>query len=114
MDGHLEVEVEQSGETPVVRVVGEVDIATAPALRERLEQVLASATRVVVDLSEVTFLDSTGLSVLVGAWKQLSGEDSEGDLRLVVVRPTIQKVLEITGLDQVFSVFATLAEALAA
>jgi anti-sigma B factor antagonist len=113
MDRTLEVHLEQSGETPVVRVVGEVDIATAPSLRERLEQVLAPARRVVVDLSEVTFLDSTGLSVLVGAWKRLSGEGLEGDLRLVVVRPTIQKVLEITGLDQVFSVFATLAEALA-
>jgi anti-sigma B factor antagonist len=114
MDGTLEVHLDQSGETPVVRVVGEVDIATAPVLRARLEQLPAPTRRVVVDLSEVTFLDSTGLSVLVGAWKRFSGDDSEGDLRLVVVRPTIQKVLEITGLDQVFSVFATLAEALAA
>jgi anti-sigma B factor antagonist len=112
LNAFLTVDLERSGVTPVLRVVGEVDLATAPLLRERLDEVSPSSSTVVVDLSEVTFLDSTGLSVLVGAWKRLARGDVDGDLRLVVLRPTIQKLLDITGLDQVFSVFPTLEQAL--
>ena len=99
MDQSLQVHVELSGGVPVVRVAGEVDMATAPQLRERLEEMPEGTGTLVVDLTDVSFLDSTGLSVLVAAWKRLSGGDQAtegqaGDLRLVVVRPTIQKVLE--------------------
>jgi anti-sigma B factor antagonist len=69
---------------------------------------------VIVDLSEVSFLDSTGLSVLVAGWKRFSGGDESAELRLVVVRPVIQRVLEVTGLSKVFPIFPTLEEALQA
>jgi anti-anti-sigma factor len=111
----LQVHVEQSAGVPVVRVAGEVDMATAPQLREHIEEMPEGTGTLIVDLTDVTFLDSTGLSVLVAAWKQLAsdGATAGGDLRLVVVGPAIQKVLEITGLSGVFSIFSTVAEALA-
>lgn len=61
----------------------------------------------------MTFLDSTGLSVLVGTWKRLSTDGGGADLRIVVDRPTIRRVLDVTGLSGVFSVFPSLEEALA-
>ncbi|MGH9028434.1 MAG: STAS domain-containing protein, partial [Acidimicrobiales bacterium] len=61
------------------------------------------------DLSEVSFVDSTALGVLVTAVQQLRAEG--GDLRLVVIDPHISKVLQITGLTDVFAIYATSAEA---
>lgn len=113
MGAALQVRLEHSEGRPVVLVAGEIDMSTAPGLRGRLEEIPSDAGSVVVDLSEVTFLDSTGLSVLVGTWKRLSSEDSRADLRLVVDRPTIQRVLDVTGLSGVFAVYPSLEEALA-
>lgn len=112
MDTSLEVYLERSDDFPVVRVVGEIDLATAPELRDRLAEIPSDAGAVVIDLSEVTFLDSTGLSVLVASWKRISEGREHGDIRLVVTRPAIQRVLDVTGLAQVFGVFATLEEAI--
>jgi anti-sigma B factor antagonist len=108
VDDGLRVHLERSGDVPVVRVVGEIDLATAPHLRDRLTELPHDSGTVIVDLSEVTFLDSTGLSVLVASWKRLSNGEDKGDLRLVVNRPAIERILEVTGLAQVFGVFSTL------
>lgn len=107
----LEVHLEQSGDVPVVRVVGEIDLATAPQLQSCLARIPADTRAVIVDLTAVTFLDSTGLSVLVAGRKRLSEDGEEGDLRLVVSRSLIQRVLDVTGLSNVFPVFATVEEA---
>lgn len=86
---------------PIVKVCGEVDIQTSPRLEEGLVSVLDQGlTSVVVDLGEVTFLDSTGLSVLIGALKRCQG--AGGDLHLVSPRPNVLRVLEITGLTDAF------------
>jgi anti-sigma B factor antagonist len=88
---------------PVVELEGELDLAVAPMLRQRLESLLASgATTIAVDLLDVTFLDSTALGVLVGALKQC--QRAGGDLHLVVTEPRILKVLEITGLTGAFPI----------
>jgi anti-anti-sigma factor len=113
MGGGLELNVEQVDGVPVVRAVGEIDMATAGALRDCLAGIPAETATVIVDLSEVTFLDSTGLSALVGSWKRFTSANDGAELRLVVARPLIQRVLEVTGLDKVFSSFPTLEEALA-
>ena len=90
----------------VVAVRGEVDIATAPKLREKLVELASQgAQKVVVDLEGVEFLDSTGLGVLIGGMKRLRGLD--GDLTLVCTQPRILKVFEITGLNRAFSIFET-------
>ena len=97
---------------PVLTVRGEVDVSTAPELRERLLGLAERGRTVaVVDLSEVSFVDSTALGVLVSGVKRL--RSAGGDLRLVVTQPHITKVFEITGLTEVFKIFPTSAEAVA-
>jgi anti-sigma B factor antagonist len=113
MDAGLQVHLEKSDDVPVVRVVGEIDLATAPDLRDKLAEIPSDVGTVIVDLSEVTFLDSTGLSVLVATWKRFD-ESGGGAFRLVVNQPAVQRVLDVTGLVQVFAVFPTLKEALQA
>jgi anti-sigma B factor antagonist len=104
--------VEERQGIPVLGVSGEIDVYTAPRLRERLlELAQQGTTRVVVDLSEVSFVDSTGLGVLVSGLKRF--REGGGDLLLVVVQPQIMKVLEITGLTTVFSVHTSVDEAVA-
>jgi anti-sigma B factor antagonist len=95
MADDLRIEVEEAPDGAVVRVHGEVDMDTAPALRECLN---ALTGRVVVDLSETTFLDSSGMSVLVTQRNRLIGVG--GDLSLRAPRHLVLRALEITGLDR--------------
>lgn len=102
----FEIAEQSDGDTPVLKVKGEIDVSTAPELRDRLVQInQRGASNVVVDLSEVTFLDSTGLGVLVSGLKRF--RSGGGDLRLVVTGKSVSKVLEITGLTEVFQIFDT-------
>ena len=106
MEGAQEfrVQVDARGPLPVVRVTGELDGATAPVLRRTLVEVIGENTgrRVVVDLARMTFIDSTGLGVLVGALKR--ARDQAGDLLLASPTSRMTKVLEITGMGRVFEV----------
>ena len=106
----LEVSTGEREGVPVVWAAGEIDVSTAPRLREQLTSLPIDADRVVVDLSDVTFLDSTGLGVLVASWKRC--QESDASLDLVVARPRIMKVLEVTGLNAVFTIFGSLEEAI--
>ena len=100
-----------SGERIVVHVTGEIDVYTAPILREELATLIdAHHTDLVVDLSDVSFMDSTGLGVLVGALKKI--KTVGGDLRLVIDQEKVLKVFRITALTQVFPIYATVDEAL--
>jgi len=97
----------------VVAVAGEIDLFTAPELKAMLsEAVEAGRTRIVVDLTETSFLDSTALGVLIGAVKRLRSRD--GVLTIVNTDPNIAKTFEITGLDQIFTIRPTRAEAIEA
>ncbi|MEV1287760.1 STAS domain-containing protein [Micromonospora sp. NPDC049679] len=94
------------GEYTVLEVGGEVDVYTAPRLRERLIEVVeGGARKVVVDLGRVDFLDSTGLGVLVGALKRLRA--GNGTFGLVCGKEPLLKIFRITALDQVFPIFPT-------
>jgi len=85
----------------VVSVHGDVDIATAPRLREVVIGLVSDGhLDVVIDLGAVDFLDSTGLGAIVGALKRVRTHG--GDLRLVCTNSRIRKVFELTGLDRVF------------
>lgn len=98
---------------PVVAVSGEVDVYSAPALKESLTELLqAGVHSVVVDLSDVAFLDSTGLGALVEA--RSATTEAGGTLPLVCAQERILKLFAITGLDGVFSIHATLEDAVAA
>jgi anti-sigma B factor antagonist len=100
-----------SGDQTVVDVTGEIDVYTAPVLREELASLIDSErTDLVVDLTSVGFMDSTGLGVLVGALKKV--RTLGGDLRLVISEEKILKVFKITALTQVFTIYASIDEAL--
>ena len=110
MDQTFEISGREVDGIHIVSVSGEIDVATAPELRDRLQAVTGSGRTTVVDLLGVTFLDSTALGVLVGALKR--SRESGGQLRLVLDQPRILKVFEITGLSDVFAIHATVAQAL--
>ncbi len=98
-------------DTAVVAVFGDVDLHSAEALDETLETAVArGATSVVVDLSRATFVDSQGLGVLLRHRRRL---DPRGGFRLVVARPEIRRVFEVSALDQIFPIDASREEALA-
>ena len=104
------------GHATVVAVAGEIDVYTAPELRARfIELIDAGAHHLVVDLDEVGFMDSTGLSVLVGVLARL--RPHEGSLRVVCAQERVLQLFRITGLTAVFPIhpdFAEAAEAAAA
>jgi anti-anti-sigma factor len=99
------------GDRTVVRLGGEIDVYTAPFVREKLdEQIHAGRADLVVDLSDVTFLDSTGLGVLVGRLK--IARTRGGSMRLVGTAERVLRVFAITGLDKVFEIYPDLEAAL--
>jgi anti-sigma B factor antagonist len=92
--------------THVIAVRGDVDLYSAPELRQRLDDLIGHGkTHVLVDLSETSFIDSTTLGVLVGAIKRLRVHG--GRLALACDDPSILRVFGITGLDQVIGVYPT-------
>jgi len=101
------------GDVTVVHVGGEIDVYTAPLLRERLdEHISVGRSHLIVDLEGVSFMDSTGLGVLVGRLKLVRAQN--GTLRLVCASERILKVFAITGLDKVFQIYPTVDDAFAA
>lgn len=95
----------------MLEVSGEVDIYTAPKLREKLVELIdAGNDRIVVDLERVGFMDSTGLGSLVAGLKRIRERD--GELAIVCTREPVLKVLGITGLDRVFPVHDSVEKAL--
>lgn len=96
----------------VVAVTGELDVATAPRLRGQMVEVAtAGGLGVILDLTGVEFIDSTGLGVIVGSLKRLRGLG--GDLRLVGADPGVRRVFEMTGLDTVMPLHSSLEDAMA-
>jgi anti-sigma B factor antagonist len=97
----------------VIAARGEIDLFTAPDLKQVLTDAIEGGEhRVVIDLSEVSFLDSTALGVLIGAVKRLRSRG--GALAIVNTDSSIAKTFEITGLDQIFTILGTRKEALQA
>ena len=97
----------------IVTVEGEIDIYTAPRLRELLTGLVSRGSyQLVVNLDKVGFLDSTGLGVLVGGLKRVRAHD--GSLDLVCTQQRILKLLKITGLTEVFGIYQTVDQAIAA
>jgi|SRR5579872_2401072 len=109
----VRIDSSRAGGATVVKVVGEVDVFTAPQLREALAVATEGDGRqVVVDLEDVDFLDSTGLGVLVFGLKRV--RERGGDLSVVCRHEQILKVLTITGLSKILKVHASVDEAVPA
>jgi anti-sigma B factor antagonist len=98
---------ERVGGRAIITVKGEIDVASAPALRNQLRSVCVEGVgSVVLDLRQVTFLDSSALGVLVGALRRCREVDSQ--FQLVINSPRLLKIFEITGLTSVFDITGTL------
>ncbi len=111
-EGQLSCVIEQISDATIIHVRGEVDMATAPRLRQVLIDVLAASpsTHLVVDLSGVEFIDSTGIGVIVGAHKRATARG--GRLSAIVTTPAVLRILQTTGLVQAWNVTASLEDAL--
>jgi anti-sigma B factor antagonist len=109
----LSLETRTEGDWTVIEVGGEIDVYTAPKLREALvELVNAGRYQIIVDVERVDFLDSTGLGVLVGGLKRVRAND--GNLRVVCTQERLLKIFRITGLTKVFPIHASVQDAMAA
>ena len=89
----------------VVIATGEIDLYTAPKLQADLASIIdgaGPAARIVVDMSGVAFCDSTGMNVLLSCLRQV--RERGGELELAAPRPAVKKILQVTGLDAVFTV----------
>ena len=98
-------------DTHVVAVAGEIDLFTAPEFKQRMSRPIDEGVqRLVVDLSQTTFIDSSSLGVLIGAHRRL--KQRNGSLVVVCDNDTIVKTFKITGLDGVFTLVRSLDDAL--
>jgi anti-sigma B factor antagonist len=106
--GIIDSEIDEA--TSVVAIQGELDLTTAPRLKWMLHDLLdAGRTKLVVDLTDTTFMDSTALGVLVGVNRGL-GEGAR--LAIICSRANVLKIFELSGMDGVFTIVPTLDEAL--
>jgi anti-sigma B factor antagonist len=97
----------------VLQVTGEVDVYTAPALREHMQDLSAKGVvHLIVDLGRVDFLDSTGLGVLIGGLKRL--REAGGSLALVICTPRVLRVFQITGLTKALAIHRSAEDAISA
>jgi anti-sigma B factor antagonist len=93
----LELESRSSGDTTIVVVRGEIDMATAPKVRDVLTELVdAGASRIVLDCRGLDFLDSSGIGVLIAVRKRLG---ANGAMTLEAPQPHVRKVLELTGVS---------------
>jgi anti-anti-sigma factor len=101
---------ENCGDSTVITIHGDLDIVTSPRLDECLTEAQATHQRVILDLADVDFLDTSALAVIVGHWKKL--EAAGGMLALAGARYRYTKTLWITGLADKLTMYESVAEAL--
>lgn len=106
MGDTLTIELRQEQGHTIVTPAGEIDISTVTRLRERLFEAAASGQPLVVDLDQVTFIDSVGLATLVGAAKRAAAHGS--GLQVACTRPRILELLGLIGLDRQLPLVRTL------
>jgi anti-anti-sigma factor len=100
-DGAFSVVTEPHGRALVVRAFGEIDIASAKAFEKEVGSAFESdAEAVLLDLGEVSFIDSTGLCALVAAAEKSNANGHR--LRIVRISPSVQRAFEVTGLERSF------------
>lgn len=93
----------------VVSVGGEVDLSWSPQLRKAILDALATRKPVAVNLSQVSYIDSSGIAALVEGFQQARGKNQR--FALVAISSAVRAVLELARLDRVFPIYPTLADA---
>jgi anti-sigma B factor antagonist len=106
----MEITSRNSGKTAILDLNGRLDVSTAALLKTRLQSIPPDQNQVVVNLKQVNFIDSMGLSMLVQGMKRF--REKQGDLRLCEMQAPVRIIFELTRLDKAFEIFATEAEAL--
>ena len=106
VEGALRIEIGPEAETCLVRVAGELDLANVPALERELHRILThDLQRVILDLEDLEFIDSTGLACLVKATRH---SRADGDrLRIIGATGQVDRVLRLTGVRDVLPVIET-------
>jgi len=95
----------------VIALAGEVDVYTSPRVKQEIVNLLNGGTnKMIVDLTGVEYLDSTGLGVLIGGLKR--ARERDGDLKLICDNVRILRIFEITGLTKIFDIYRSEPEAL--
>jgi anti-sigma B factor antagonist len=107
----LEIHIEQSADYTVCRPTGELDAYTVGQFRESLAE-LAGSARLLIDLSDVPFMDSAGLGALIGGIRRT--REAGGDVAVACSRPTLTRLLHTTGFDRIVPVTETVEEAASA
>ena len=107
----LEIQIEEAEDHTVCRPVGELDAYTVGQFRESLGD-LATTGRLLIDLSEVPFMDSAGLGALIGGIRR--AREAGGEVAVACSRPTLTRLLHTTGFDRIVPVTETVDEAVAA
>lgn len=106
----IDLKTEDGGETLVFGLRGSLDLATAPTVRAALMEAIENGGRhLIVDLTQLEFLDSTGLGVLIGAHRRTV--ERKGSFRLIINDGPISRLLNITGLIAVFAVYGSVDDA---
>jgi anti-anti-sigma factor len=106
VQSHFRLEVRNEGRSTVIAVSGELDLASSPALQEELDRVAASDSQMlIIDLRELDFMDSTGLSVLVRAHQRI--EEQGRRLAMVKGPQQVQRLLSLTGVAERLTVVDT-------
>ena len=97
----MDIKIENIGTTLVAKLAGELDHHTAPDLRDALDREIAlnNTVNIVLDFDGVTFMDSSGIGVIVGRYKQISARG--GKVMVIRVKPQVDKILEISGLKTI-------------
>jgi anti-sigma B factor antagonist len=107
----LSLETRHEGGHTIIEVGGEIDVYTAPKLRDKITELVGNGEyHLVIDMEKVDFLDSTGLGVLVGGLKKVRAHD--GSMRLICNQERLLKIFRITGLAKVFAIHSSQADAL--
>ncbi|AZU64553.1 anti-sigma factor antagonist [Neobacillus mesonae] len=101
----LKIEKQKNDREIEVKLAGEIDAFTAPKLREELLPLAEGGNKtIIVNLQDVSYLDSTGLGVFVGLFKQL--KNTGGELQLIELSDRLKRLFEITGLSHVMNISA--------
>ena len=107
---NIDLKTESGGETLVFKLRGSLDLATAPTVRAALTDATEKGNQhLIVDLTQLEFLDSTGLGVLIGAHRRAA--ERGGSFRLITSDGQIARLLNITGLIAVFAVYHSIEDA---
>ena len=102
----LSLETRESDGTTILAVGGEIDVYTAPKLRDQITELVSNGVyHIIIDMEAVEFLDSTGLGVLVGGLKKVRAHD--GSLQLICNQERLLKIFRITGLAKVFTIHSS-------